>query len=118
VTCGGGYFNGFTGGPGPDGIVCDILNPALSNITHVDCSGMWEHPTSEYIDPGPGAANRLGVRASGTSITFFINGHQVDSMNVGGLWASYPGKFALYLGPGQQDVASVSFDDFSIWYVP
>jgi hypothetical protein len=111
VTCGGGYFLGVTGGPGPAGIVCYYDGSA------VDCSGMWDHPTSEYIDPGPGAANRIGVRAVGQQITLYINGHQVDSMLFNPAWV-FPGNFALYLGPGQADNASVSFDDLSIWFNP
>jgi len=117
VTCGGGYFNGVTGGPGPSGLVCAILNPVLLGPSSVDCSGMWDHPTSQYIDSGPGAANRIGVRALGQQITFYINGHQVDSMILNAFFSS-SGNFALYLGAGQQDNASVSFDDLSIWFNP
>jgi len=113
VTCGGGYFNGLTGGLGPTGMVCSY-DP---NLFPHDCSGMWDHPTSQYIDSGPGAANRIGVKALGQQISFYINGHQVDSMvyNLG--WV-FSGNFALYLGAGQRDNASVSFDDLSIWFNP
>jgi len=33
--------------------------------------------TSETINPGPGAVNRLGVLASGTTLTGYFNGHKV-----------------------------------------
>ena len=33
--------------------------------------------TSEEINPGPGAENRLGIKTSGTTLTGYINGHQV-----------------------------------------
>ena len=75
------------------------------------------HPTSQYIDPGPGAANRIGVRAVGQNITLYINGHQVDSLLLPASF-SYTGEFALYLGAGQADNSSVSFDDLSIWFNP
>ncbi len=117
VTCGGGYFIGITGGPGPAGVVCKILDPALTGPTTVDCSGMWGHPTSEYIDVGPGAANRIGVKALGQEITFYINGHAVDSMILNSVF-TISGNFALYLGAGQRDNASVSFDDLSVWFNP
>jgi len=117
ITCGGGYFVGITGGPGPAGVVCYLLDPALAGPSAVDCTGMWNHPTSQYIDPGPGAANRIGVRAVGQSIMLYINGHQVDSLNLPAGF-TYNGKFALYLGAGQADYASVSFDDLSIWSNP
>ncbi|MGB2965514.1 MAG: hypothetical protein WBB69_16185 [Anaerolineales bacterium] len=32
---------------------------------------------SEYINTGPGATNRLGIKAKGSKLTGFINGHQV-----------------------------------------
>jgi hypothetical protein len=117
VTCGGGYFNGGSMGAGPEGPVCEILDPALVDDSDTDCSGMWDHPTSEYIDSGPGAANRIGVKALGQQITLYINGHQVDSMTLTPVWV-FSGNFALYLGAGQRDNASVSFDDLSIWFNP
>lgn len=118
VTCGGGYFNGYTTWPGATGPVCLFLNSSPSDPSDLDCTGLWTHPTSEFIDPGPGAANRIGVRALGTTITLYINGHQVDSLT--GLFPMFieGGSFALYLGAGQADNASVSFDDFSIWFNP
>jgi hypothetical protein len=117
VTCGGGYFIGVTGGPGPAGVVCDILDPILMDPSTIDCSGMWVHPTNETIDVGPGAANRIGVKALGQEITFYINGRAVDSMNLNPAF-TISGNFALYLGAGQRDDASVSFDDLSIWFNP
>jgi hypothetical protein len=33
--------------------------------------------TSEYINSGPGAVNRLGIKAKGSTFTGYINGHQV-----------------------------------------
>jgi hypothetical protein len=117
VTCGGGYFVGITGGPGPAGVVCKILDPALTDLSTIDCGGLWDHPTSVYIDTGPGAANRIGVRALGQEITLYINGHQVDSMILPAVF-TISGNFALYLGAGQADHASVSFDDLSIWFNP
>jgi hypothetical protein len=111
ITCGGGYFLGVTGGPGPAGIVCFFDGSAS------DCSGMWSHPTSEHIDVGPGAANRIGVKAVGQQISFYINGQQVDSMLLNAGFV-YSGNFALYLGTGQANNASVSFDDLSIWFNP
>ncbi|MGD8815280.1 MAG: hypothetical protein PVI78_12480 [Anaerolineales bacterium] len=111
VTCGGGYFLGVTGGPGPSGVVCSY------DASTVDCSGMWDHPTSEYIDVGPGAANRIGIKAIGQQITLYVNGHEVDSMIIPAAFV-FSGNFALYLGAGQRDNASVSFDDMSIWFNP
>jgi len=115
VTCGGGYFIGLTGGPGATGPVCQFINSAPS-LGDWDCSGMWNHPTSAYIDSGPGAANRIGIRAQGTQITMYINGHNVESMVMP--FPAFSGNFELYLGAGQRYNASVSFDDLSIWFNP
>jgi hypothetical protein len=117
VTCGGGYFSGITGGPGATGPVCQ-WNSSTPNIGEWDCTGMWDHPTNEYIDTGPGAANRIGVRALDGFITYYVNGHQIDSLNIPFPIPVFSGKFALYLGAGQADNASVSFDDLSIWLNP
>lgn len=115
VTCGGEYFIGVTALPGSDGLVCWIgsgnsfdCDPGIAANSVVE---------SEYIHPGPGAANRLGVMAEGTTYSFFINGHQVESFTQ----VSLPfaeGNFTLYIGAGQEDVAEVMFDDFSLWELP
>jgi len=117
VTCDGGYFSGYSYWPGAAGPVCMFLSSAPSDIADLDCSGLWTHPTSEYIDTGPGAANRIGVKAMGNQVTLYVNGHQVDTLILPPS-INIPGNFALYLGAGQADNASVSFDDLSIWFNP
>ncbi len=118
VTCGGGYFSGYSYYPGATGPVCIFLNSAPNDLSDIDCSGLWNHPVSEYIDPGPGAANRIGIRAMGVQITLYINGHQVDTLQGVLAMLNEGTGFGLYLGAGQADNASVSFDDFSIWFNP
>ena len=117
VTCGGGYFNGISGALGAGGAVCLFTNSAPAGPGDLDCSAIWTHPTSNHINAGPGAANRIGVRAQGTQITMYINGHEVDSMTISPAVPQY-GEFALYLGTSQRDNASASFDDFSLWLNP
>ena len=102
---------GITAGVGADGPVC------YYDGSSADCSGLLDYPTSEYIDIGPGAANRIGIKAIGQQISYYINGHQVDSMIFPPAWV-ISGNFALYLGTGQRDNSSVSFDDLSIWFNP
>ena len=117
VTCGGGYFSGVTGGMGATGPVCRFINSSPVDGSDLDCSGLWNHPTSSYIDRGPGAANRIGIRAVGQQITLYINGRQVETLILP-VFVLYSGNFALYLGAGQADHARVSFDDLSIWFNP
>jgi hypothetical protein len=53
----------------------------------------------------------------GAQITLYINGHHVSSVTIPAVYV-FAGNFALYLGAGQRDDASVSFDDLSIWFNP
>jgi hypothetical protein len=117
VACEGGYFSGITGGLGAMGGVCLFTNDNPTGPGDLDCSTLWDHPTSSHINEGPGAANRIGVRAQGTEITLFINGHEVGSFSISAAVPQY-GEFALYLGSTQSENASASFDDFSLWLDP
>jgi hypothetical protein len=122
VTCGGEYFIGGTGEPGPGGPVCipDWDAPFFWNCEPNDVA--LAGTESEYIDPGPGAVNRLGVMYKNTEISFYINGHLVDDFQnimLSHPWAHWPdGSPALYLHPGQRDISRVSFDEFSAWHNP
>jgi hypothetical protein len=117
VSCDGGYFSGISGGLGATGPVCMFLDSTPTGSGDLDCSLLWEHPASEFIDAGPGAANRVGVRAINSQVTLYINGHQVDTVDLPASLV-YAGNFALYLGSAQSDNASASFDDLSIWFNP
>lgn len=112
ITCGGEYFIGFTAIPGVDGVICAFNGVAL------DCDNKNLKP-SNLIQTGSGAINRIGVRADGTDLDFYINGKSVGSISFGG-WVWSPiflnGTFALYLGTGQSPDSSVSFDDFNLWH--
>jgi hypothetical protein len=115
VTCGGEYYLGGSGGPGPGGEVCSMTN----NYGSIECSGIIVTRQSEYIDAGPGAVNRLGVMTEGTHFDFYINGQHVDGFT--NPWAGTyfdRGLIALFLGTGQKDNAMVQFDDFSLWTNP
>jgi hypothetical protein len=122
VTCGGEYFIGGTGSAGPGGPVCipDWSEPFFWNCESAEVA--LASKESEYIDPGPGAVNRLGVMYKSPEISFYINGHRVDGFQnimLGHPWANWPdGCPALYLHPGQRDISRVSFDEFSAWHNP
>ena len=112
ISCGGDYFIGFTAVPGADGFVINFTEAGISGGERILIH-------SDLIDTGPGAVNRLGVMARGDDINFYINGKWAASRSV----AMYTplifvhGHFALYLGTAQKPDASVSFDDFNIWYL-
>jgi hypothetical protein len=114
ITCGGEYFVGITAIPGAEGIVWSIEDD------HV-LADQRQFISSDLIDSGPGAANRIGVWADGGEFDLYVNGKWVDAFNYWGFpistqWSR--GNIALYLGTGQRTNARVSFDDFSIWYNP
>jgi hypothetical protein len=114
TTCGGEYFVGITVVPGTDGFVWSIQD---GNILFDE----RQYISSDLIDPGPGAANRIGIWADGGEFNLYINGKWAHTFNY---WSLPPGvqwsrgNIALYLGTGQKTHAKASFDDFSIWYNP
>jgi hypothetical protein len=117
IACEGGYFSGIHGALGAGEAVCMFTSSTPTEPADLDCSYRWDHKTSEHINEGPGAANRIGIRAVDTQITLYINGHEVETINVASSLPQY-GEFALYLGTAQYDNASASFDDFSLWLDP
>ena len=112
ISCGGDYFIGITAVSGAGGPVCSF------DGANFDCVNR-KFTFSDLIDTGPGAINRIGVKADGYDFDFYINGHWVDDISA---WALAPfmerGNLALYLGTAQKPDARVSFEDFSIWYLP
>jgi hypothetical protein len=122
VTCGGDYFLGGTGTAGPGGDVC-IPDHTIATDWECDQDVVALASTpSEYIDPGPGAINRLGVMYKDMRIDLYINGNLVEGFD--NFMISHPlgdwgnGYTALYLHPGQRDLSAVSFDEFSAWRNP
>ncbi len=112
VSCGGEYFVGKTYWPPTDSPVCSWLGGTLLDCDHRVLT------ESELIQSGPGAVNRIGVMVKGTDVDFYINGKWVGNRAIpAGWYESNHGQFALYLGSAQKPNASVSFDDFSIWYL-
>lgn len=114
INCGGSYNMMATGGAGGGGNVWPIIN----GIYETRGAGYgWKN--SSEINTGPGAVNRIGVRAAGGNFDLYINGVWVDQFSY---WAlpgvdRWPGgQFALILGTGQKNDATISYDDFSIWY--
>jgi hypothetical protein len=115
VTCGGSYFIGATIIPGSQGAIC-----WLGNGYEDDCSpgaAAESVVPSEFINAGPGAANRLGVMAEGLTFTYYINGHKLLSLTRPGSLL-VEGYFTLYLGTAQEYVAEAMFEDFSVWHLP
>lgn len=60
------------------GISCDG-HLRLSAWDGEDYTTLQNWQKSEYIQTGPGAENRLGIKAKGTTLTGYINGHEVVS---------------------------------------
>jgi len=111
ISCGGEYFIGFTAIPGSDGVVLNFTEAGIEGGDRILIP-------SNLIATGPGAINRLGIRAKGSDIDFYINGKWVASRSVAMYAPGFQhGHFALYLGTAQKPDASVSFDDFNIWYL-
>jgi hypothetical protein len=115
VTCEGSYFTGATVIPGSGGAICWV-----GNGYDDDCSpgaAAASVVPSEFINAGPGAANRLGVMAEGLTFTYYINGQKLVSYTRPGS-SLIEGYFTLYLGTAQEYNAEAIFDDFSVWHLP
>ena len=111
ISCAGEYFIGKTYWPPTDSPVC-----SWRGGWSLDCDKR-EISSSALVQSGPGAINRLGVKAEGVEVSFYINGKWVDDRLIPSGWfESIHGQFALYLGSAQKPNARVSFDDFTIWY--
>ena len=112
ISCGGDYFIGITAVSGAGGPVCSFDGANFECVNR-------RFTFSDLIDAGPGAINRIGVMAQGYDFDFYINGRWVDDISAWGLAPFMErGNLALYLGTAQKPDARVSFEDFSIWYLP
>jgi hypothetical protein len=117
INCAGEYNMQATGPTGQlllgnQGVVWPIING-----TYGDEGQGWKR--NDKINKGPGAVNRIGVKATGGEFSFYVNGNYVDRFNnaslpAGDRWSN--GDIGLYLHSGQRDKSAVAFDDFSLWY--
>jgi hypothetical protein len=69
--------------------------------------------TSENINTGPGATNRIGVIANGGSYDLYANGHLIAQADDG----SYvdASRFGYFVRPATEDGFVVKYDDMAIW---
>jgi len=96
-----------------------LVSPAGTFLLEKKVAGTWTTlkgwTSHEAIHTGPGT-NKVAVKASGTQLTFFVNGQQVyqtiDGSLVGGQigvgCGSYAGNTALH----------VAFDNIEVWSLP
>lgn len=114
INCAGKYYVGITGGPGASGPVCTFRNVVFDDPSDWECAGIPYVFSSEFAAAGPGAINRLGVRARANQYDLYINGHLVRTLydQVTAARRGFPG---LFLGAGQKEKSAVKFDDFSLW---
>ena len=92
-----GSFGEECGGKDRYGLIFRAPNTNEGYLLSITCDGSfrlstWENEeekytslkpwtTSEYINSGPGGENRLGIKTNGTTLTGFINGHQVFELD-------------------------------------
>ncbi len=88
-----GKFGEACGGKDRYGIIFRAPDTTQGYLISISCDGSYrlsywnsddeeynvikKWTTSEYINPGPGGENRLGVKTKGAQITGYMNGHQV-----------------------------------------
>ncbi|TFG49645.1 MAG: hypothetical protein E4H33_01835 [Anaerolineales bacterium] len=92
-----GTFGDECGGKDRYGLIFRAPDTSEGYLISISCDGSfrlssWQNEeekytsikpwtTSEYINPGPGGKNRLGIKTNGTTLTGFINGHQIFELD-------------------------------------
>ncbi|NQS90930.1 MAG: hypothetical protein HQ574_00855 [Chloroflexi bacterium] len=71
--------------------------------------------TSEYINPGPGSENRLGIKTNGSTLTGFINGHQVFEIDD---YTFGPGRFGVLVAATNTPGFTAYLDQVAYWLLP
>ena len=111
------------------GIVFRAPDPQSGYLFGVNCKGefdlrYWDGKdfseivawtASEYINIGGGAANRLGVRAEGESLSLYINGHQVNKIKDS---SSSEGKFGAFIKAELIDGFNARILEVTYWDLP
>ena len=88
-----GKFGDECGGKDRYGMIFRAPDTSQGYIISISCDGstrlrLWDSDAEEYtvikkwtssehINSGPGAVNRLGIKAKGSTFTCYINGHQI-----------------------------------------
>jgi hypothetical protein len=69
--------------------------------------------TSEHINTGSGATNRIGVIANGSSYDLYANGHLIAQADDGSYVEA--SRFGYFVRPATEDGFTVKYDDMAIW---
>ena len=69
--------------------------------------------SSEHINLGPGATNRLGVIANGSSYQLYVNGHMIAEATDTAYVGEY--RFGYFVRAATENPFTVKYDDMAIW---
>jgi hypothetical protein len=72
---------------------------------------------SEFIEPGPGETNRLGIWGYQGKFVLFVNGFEVGDFYDYDYSDTF-GFFAAYVRASGTFNLTASFDDFAFWHIP
>jgi hypothetical protein len=70
--------------------------------------------TSQFIQPGEGKTNRIGVRAEGNQLSLYANGNLITTLTDNRLKAGF---FGTFVGSAQTSNYTVKFDEIAYWDV-
>lgn len=70
---------------------------------------------SEHINTGPGATNRVGIRAKGTKLTGYVNGYELVVKN-SDLFSE--GKFGVFIAAAETPGFQVEITHAAYWKLP
>ena len=69
--------------------------------------------TSEHINLGAGATNRLGVIAHGDTYQLYVNGHLIAEASDPSYLGEY--RFGYFVRAATENPFTVKYDDMAIW---
>ena len=94
------------------GLTCDG-RVSMTNWTGSDTVVLMDFTTSDAVNVGPGAVNRLGVIANGSTYQVYVNGALIGQAAD----ASYVGnyRFGYFVRAASEEPFTVRFDDMAIW---
>ena len=70
---------------------------------------------SEFISPGPGSENRLGIKTTGIVLTGFINGHQIFEVEDSTFGS---GRFGILVAATDTAGFTAYLDQVAYWSLP
>lgn len=94
------------------GLTCDG-HLAMTKWDGANTTVLVNFVTSEHINLGLGATNRLGVIAHGDTYQLYVNGHLIAEASDASYLGEY--RFGYFVRAATENPFTVKYDDLAIW---